>query len=72
MEIKIDSSPCADDHSSPRSPLHVLAAKKISIGSAEQTHATASYPRIDLESLATADNMDDIQNVAYKQTFPPA
>lgn len=24
MEIKIDSSPWAEDHSSPRSPLHVL------------------------------------------------
>lgn len=24
MDNKIDSSPCADDHSSPRSPRHVL------------------------------------------------
>lgn len=28
MEIKIDSSPWAEDHSSPRSPLHVLAGSQ--------------------------------------------
>lgn len=46
MDIKMDSRPCAEDHSSPRSPRHVLTPSAwiwlpIMI---------LSYPRIDLGS----------------------
>lgn len=30
MDIKIDSRPCAEDHSSPRSPLQVLYIYRVS------------------------------------------
>ena len=46
MDIKIDSRPCAEDHSSPRSPRHVLAPSAWIL----LPIMISSYPRIDLGS----------------------
>lgn len=47
MDIRIDSSPCADDHSSPRSPLHVLCTVSMAVRTGGP-RIEGAYPKMDL------------------------
>jgi hypothetical protein len=51
IEIRIDSKPCAEDHSSPRSPRHVLPRRQLTIVAFVKS---LNYPRIDLEKVSIA------------------
>ena len=67
MDNRIDSIPCADDHSSPRSPRHVLAIVSSNLKFLTQLY----YPRIDLTVLAHEYSEEVLSD--YLQTdFPVA
>lgn len=79
MDNKIDSRPCAADHSSPRSPLQVLRGANLSMTKRGGKMAIIrTYPRIDLDFvvytlLAFARHLFVRMGASgdtYKQTLP--
>lgn len=73
MDIKIDSSPWTELHSSPRSPRHVLLYQSSVAHHLQQfSSVLSSYPRIDLaqESVPLIDRIRIFPT--YRHTLPPA